>query len=104
MVSSTGYQYDLLLLMKFHNTRPARRDEGNTKQLIDPLTNEPFAKHDADYILEKARKKDLLPKANKVEVVKVKHNHTRFFPMPAIAMVPFAPFAPFAVTYNPSSK
>jgi hypothetical protein len=96
IVSSTGHQYDLNQLIRFHNIRVRREGEGegDVKQLIDPLTNTPFAPHDADYIFEKAKKRGLVQAEKKPEAVKVDYaSQPRFFIMPVPGFAPFPVFA-----------
>lgn len=56
IVISVGRQYDLPELISYHKKRPLRNVEGSpesngkNKLLLDPVTNLPFLKEDADHI------------------------------------------------------
>lgn len=61
VVSSTGHQFDIRVLIQFHNKRSLRVDIDKQEKyhLINPITNLSFSERDEKYILDKAKIKGL---------------------------------------------
>lgn len=78
IVISTGHQFDLEKLIEFHNTRPLRTEE-REKQLINPITNLPVSRLDADHIRNESKKKSLNIGDGTFQQT-IRHHHSFFKP------------------------
>lgn len=96
---STGYQFDIETLIRWHNQRPYRgsdlKEQDEKRYLLNPITNQPFSKLDSDHIQREAKKRGIKIKYLRDDIKLPQDN-------PPISASPHSFFQPEEAPFSPS--